>query len=74
MPILFADNFLAGSILTLVMPTVLLTLIAIWYVGLVKRVPDPSLTVGAKPPPPEVLAAADEPAAGPTADPPAAAS
>jgi hypothetical protein len=35
----FADNFLAGSLLTLLMPTILLSVIAIWYVRSVKKVP-----------------------------------
>jgi hypothetical protein len=57
-PILFADNFLAGSLLTLLMPTLLLVAIAVWYVLSVKRVPEDTPASSAPPPPPEVVAAA----------------
>ncbi|HWK15815.1 MAG TPA: hypothetical protein VNR66_00020 [Solirubrobacteraceae bacterium] len=39
-PIPYADNFLAGSILTLLLPIGLLIVIAVWYVLAIKRVPD----------------------------------
>ena len=56
---LFADNFLAGSLLSLLMPVCLLIAIAVWYVLFAKRTPDahpasPSL------PPSDVVAAAPE--------------
>jgi hypothetical protein len=38
--ILFADNFLAGSVLSLLMPVCLLIAIALWYVRLAKRAPE----------------------------------
>ena len=63
-PIPFADNYLAGSLLTLLLPVCLLIAIAVWYVIAVRKVPDtpessPSL------PPPEVGAAAPQPTAQP---------
>jgi len=39
MHFLFADNFLTSSLLTLLMPTLLLISIAVWYLYAVKRVP-----------------------------------
>lgn len=36
----FADNFLAGSIITLLLPVGLLIALTIWYLIIVKRVPD----------------------------------
>ncbi len=38
----FADNFLAGSIISLLFPVGLLIAIAVWYVLSVRRVPDGS--------------------------------
>jgi hypothetical protein len=35
----FADNFLAGSLLTLLLPIGVLIAIAIWYVLSVRRIP-----------------------------------
>jgi len=72
MPILFADNFLAGSLLTLLMPVGLLIAIAIWYVLAVKRVPGDTPTSSASLPTPEVLAAADPNSESPPAAPPPA--
>jgi hypothetical protein len=59
-PIPIADNFLASSLLTILMPTLLLTAIAIWYVLAVKRVPEDTPTSSTSLPPPEVVAAASE--------------
>jgi hypothetical protein len=56
-PIPFADNFLAGSLLTLLMPTCLLIAIAIWYTLSVRRVPKDTSTSSAAVPTPEVVAA-----------------
>lgn len=39
MPLIFADNFLAGSLLSLLLPTLLLIAIVIWYLLAVRRVP-----------------------------------
>jgi cytoskeletal protein RodZ len=60
----FADNYLAGSLLTLLLPVCLLIAIAVWYVIAVKKVPDtpsssPSL------PSSEVVAAASAQGAEP---------
>lgn len=61
-PIPFADNFLAGSLLTLLMPTGLLSAIAIWYVLAVKRVPKDTPRSSPSLRSPEVLGAAPPPA------------
>jgi hypothetical protein len=61
-PIPFADNFLAGSLLTLLMPTGLLSAIAIWYVLAVKRVPKDTPRSSPSLPSPEALAATPPPA------------
>jgi cytochrome bd-type quinol oxidase subunit 1 len=74
MPLLFADNFLTGSLLTLLMPTILLCVIAAWYVREVKRVPKDIPPSATSLPSAETLTAAreaTEEAAGP---PPAAGS
>lgn len=59
--LVLADNFLAGSLLTLLLPTLLLSAIAVWYVLEVKRVPKDTPTSSTALPPPEVVAAAEEP-------------
>jgi hypothetical protein len=70
----FADNFLAGSLLTLLLPTGLLIAIAIWYALAVRRVPEDTPTSSPSLPSPEVLAAALPPASeSPGSDPPAGA-
>jgi hypothetical protein len=56
---LFADDFLAGSLLSLLLPVCLLIAIAVWYVLFAKRAPEthpssPTL------PPSDVVAAAAE--------------
>jgi hypothetical protein len=56
-PLLFADNFLAGSILSLLLPVGLLIAIAIWYTLSVKRVPKDTPTSSTAFPAPEVGAA-----------------
>lgn len=58
-PFLYADNFLAGSILSLLLPTGLLIAIAIWYFVAVKRVPEDTPAASSALPSPEVIAAAD---------------
>ncbi|MHB8692413.1 MAG: hypothetical protein ACYDHH_14330 [Solirubrobacteraceae bacterium] len=35
----FADNYLAGSLLTLLLPVAVLIAIAVWYVISVRRIP-----------------------------------
>ncbi len=39
MPLILASSFLAGSLLSLLLPICLLIAIVIWYVSAVKRVP-----------------------------------
>lgn len=57
-PIVFADNFLAGSLLTILIPTLLLSVIAVWYVRTVRRLPEDTPASSPSLPPPEVVAAA----------------
>ena len=57
-PIPFADNFLAGSLITFLLPVGLLIAIAIWYVLAVRHVPEETPTSSAALPPSEVVAAA----------------
>jgi hypothetical protein len=57
-PILFADNFLAGSLLSLLLPLCLLIAITVWFVLSVKRVPHDTPTSSSALSPPEVVAAA----------------
>lgn len=73
MPLLFADNFLAGSLLTLLMPTLLLCAIAVWYVVAVRRVPKDVKRSAVAPPSPETVAAAKEATADSTSGAPPAA-
>ena len=56
-PILFADGFLAASILSLLMPVALLITLAVWYVISTKRIPSDTSASSATLPSPEVLAA-----------------
>jgi hypothetical protein len=61
---LFADDFLAGSLLSLLLPVCLLIAIAVWYVLFARRAPDshpssPTL------PPADVVAAAGDVGDGP---------
>jgi hypothetical protein len=62
-----ATEFLASSLLTILLPLGLLIAIAIWYVISVRRVPKETPVTSATLPPPEVVAAAAPP---PTEDPP----
>ncbi|HEY2316915.1 MAG TPA: hypothetical protein VGH67_01335 [Solirubrobacteraceae bacterium] len=58
-PILFADNFLAGSLLSLLLPVCLLIALAVWYVRFVRQSPDTSPASSTLPPAAVVAAAAD---------------
>ncbi len=58
-PFFFADNFLAGSLLSLVLPIGLLIAIAVWYVRTVRHIPQDTPTASAALPSTDVLAAAD---------------
>jgi hypothetical protein len=57
---LFADDFLAGSLLSLLLPVCLLIAIAVWYVTFARRAPDTHPSSPALPPP-DVVAAAGDP-------------
>ncbi len=56
--IVFASNFLAGSLLSLLLPTGLLIAIVVWWTLLAKHVPRDTPTSSSALPPPEVVAAA----------------
>jgi hypothetical protein len=62
-----ATEFLASSLLTILLPLGVLIAIAIWYVISIRRVPEETPVTSAKLPPPEVVAAAGAP---PAEDPP----
>jgi hypothetical protein len=49
-PIPLADNFLAGSLLSLLLPVGLLIAIVIWFVFVVKRLPATGARAAAAPP------------------------
>ncbi|MGZ4166991.1 MAG: hypothetical protein ACXVRM_02050 [Solirubrobacteraceae bacterium] len=59
-PILFADNFLAGSLLSLLLPVCLLIAIAIWYVRFVRHSPADTSPASSTLPPADVVAAASD--------------
>jgi hypothetical protein len=69
---LIASSFLAGSILSLLIPTLLLTALIIWYVKFIQRVPDTTegeKAAGATPNPGPTAASASAPNPGPAAAP-----
>jgi hypothetical protein len=70
-PFFLADNFLAGSLLTLVLPIGLLIAVAVWYVRTVRHIPEDTPTASATLPSSDVLAAADPEAEDILAIPPA---
>jgi hypothetical protein len=59
-PLLFADNFLAGSLLSLLLPIGLLIALAVWYVRSIRHVPEETPESSPALPSSEVLAAAVE--------------
>jgi hypothetical protein len=67
----FADNFLAGSLLTILLPIGLLIVIAVWYVIAVKRIPEDTPVSSPSLPSAGMVAAAD-PTQPDTPEPPAA--
>jgi hypothetical protein len=70
-PILFADNFFAGSLLSLLLPVCLLIAIAVWYVRFVRHSPgDTSPASSALPGADVVAAASDAEQAEPAGSPP----
>jgi hypothetical protein len=54
---LFADDFLAGSLLSLLLPVCLLIAIAVWYVMFAKRTTVDTHPAAARLPPADVVAA-----------------
>ncbi len=58
-PIPFADNFLAGSLITLLIPVSLVIALTIWYNLAARRVPADTPESSSALPAPEVVAAAD---------------
>ena len=67
----FADNFLAGSLLTLLLPIGLLIVIAVWYVIAIRRVPEDT-PVSSPSLPSAGMVAASESANDDSPEPPAA--
>ncbi|MGH2866337.1 MAG: hypothetical protein ACRDNK_02050 [Solirubrobacteraceae bacterium] len=57
-PVPFADNFLAGSLLSLLMPVALLIALVVWYTIAVRRVPSDTPESSSRLPGAEVVAAA----------------
>jgi hypothetical protein len=57
-PVPFADSFLAGSLLTILLPLGLLIAVAIWYMIAVRRVPEDTPASSPSLPGPEVVEAA----------------
>jgi hypothetical protein len=72
-PLPLADSFLAGSLLTILLPLGLLIAVAIWYVIAIKRVPKDTPESSPSLPGPEVVEAAGPAAVAEVtpADPPA---
>jgi hypothetical protein len=56
--ILFADNFLAGSLLSLLLPVCLLIALAVWYVHFVRHSPGDTSPASATLPHSDVVASA----------------
>ena len=52
----FADNFMAGAVLSLVLPVGLLIAIAVWYMIAVRRVPGDTPESSSALPPAEIAA------------------
>lgn len=55
---LFPATFLAGSLLTLLIPTIMLTALVVWYTMFIRRVPETE--EGDKPGLPDATASPDE--------------
>jgi hypothetical protein len=67
---LFADDFLAGSLLSLLLPVCLLIAIAVWYVLFARRSPADTSLASARLPSAEVVASASAGETVSPADPP----
>jgi hypothetical protein len=61
--VVITASFLAGSLLSLLLPTLLLIALVVWYLGFFRRVPD-------TPEPPDSGSRAAAPEAAPSASPP----
>jgi hypothetical protein len=59
-PILFADDFFAGALLSLLLPVCLLIALAVWYVRFVRHSPADTSPASSALPGPEVVAAASD--------------
>lgn len=66
----FADNYLAGSLLTLLLPVCLLLAIAAWYMIAIRKVPKDTPTSSAALPSSEVVASVSQPTSQPTSSAP----
>lgn len=69
-PIPFADNFLAGSLITLLLPIGLLIVLAVWYHFVVLHVPGDTPTSSVQLPPRETVTAEPESDVTPAGPPP----
>jgi hypothetical protein len=67
---LFADDFLAGSLLSLLLPVCVLIAIAVWYVLFARRAPETHPASPTLPPAEMVAAAADHAPVEPAGPPP----
>ncbi len=67
---LFADDFLAGSLLSLLLPVCLLIAIAAWYLLYARRAPEAHPSSPSLPPADVVAAAADAEPVEPAGPPP----
>jgi hypothetical protein len=67
---LFADDFLAGSLLSLLLPVCLLIAIAAWYVLFARRAPETHPASPTLPPADVVAAASDNESVTPAGSPP----
>jgi hypothetical protein len=67
---LFADDFLAGSLLSLLLPVCLLIAIAAWYVLFARRAPEAHPSSPTLPPADVVAAASDAEPVQPAGPPP----
>jgi hypothetical protein len=65
----FADNFLAGSIISLLLPVGLLIVISVWYWRAVRRIPEdtdaPQPSLGATEPSASAATTTETPPGGP---------
>ncbi len=60
-------SFLAGSLLSILLPTIMLTVLVVWYLKFIRRVPDTDET---REPPASATAPGAAPSAAPGGSPP----